>query len=595
MIKYIIIVTLLILSLYSSSVNYESEKAEISSAFFAYTIQKDSTNYEKYEVAKYLYKKDEYYKSLEKALFIVDNTEDLELRFNTNKLIADIYESINDHKKAIIYSKRLLVLIKEIKKRSDLNKYREYNENVLKTEVLLRIGESFLLVPSVDSAKFYFEKVLQIKDFSRQVRINQGKVYSNLSGIYFYNDKYKNLYKAENYAKKAIKIHEKLNINQSLSADYGNLASIYMEKSNPKKAKELYFKALDYIKDDNRLKAVKYKEILYDNLGWAMYNLKDYISYDYLDKSISIRDSLRDVSKADIIKELEIKHSNDDKILAIQTQKQLAQRNTWLVGGIGAGAILLLLYFMNFYKLRQQKFKNTLYQNELIQQKNIEKLKTESQIKILNATLDGKESERKEIAETLHDNISALLSSAKLHLQASKKQFNGTIPLEIEKTQQIITQASQHIRDLSHSLVSSILLKFGLHYAIKDAAKKYSNSEITFHTQLEGIKRYDEKFEMKVYNIIQEFINNILKHSKADIALIRVKEKDNNIMLSIKDNGIGFNAEESINSGGIGLNQINARVKMMKGTFTIDSEENQGTKIKITVPIVEKETLTSFS
>ena len=123
---------------------------------------------------------------------------------------------------------------------------------------------------------------------------------------------------------------------------------------------------------------------------------------------------------------------------------------------------MLLAFLLNQYKLRQRNLSLQLSKQELVQQQKIEKVRSESQIRILNATLDGKETERKQISETLHDSVSALLSSANLHLQACKKIFNGPIPIELEKSQDIIVEASQIIRDLSHTLVSSVLLKFGL-------------------------------------------------------------------------------------------------------------------------------------
>ena len=107
------------------------------------------------------------------------------------------------------------------------------------------------------------------------------------------------------------------------------------------------------------------------------------------------------------------------------------------------------------------------------------------------------------------------MSSANLHLRATQAKFNDNTPEEIDKTQKIIMEASQVIRSLSHTLVSSVLLKFGLEYAIKDMANKYSNSQIEIETNLGVIGRYQQNFEIKTYNIIQEFLNNILKHSKA--------------------------------------------------------------------------------
>ena len=247
------------------------------------------------------------------------------------------------------------------------------------------------------------------------------------------------------------------------------------------------------------------------------------------------------------------------------------------------------MYALNYYKLRQKNLSLQLSQTKLLQNRSIEKIKSESQIRILNATIDGKEAERKQIAETLHDNVSALLSSANLHLQAAKPQFNDEIPLEIDKTQKIIIEASQKIRDLSHTLVSSVLLKFGLDFSIKDMADKYSNSQIEFETNLVNLRRYDQGFEIKFYNIIQEFINNILKHSKAERAIINLAEVRGKLSLKITDNGIGFDKTKITVKKGLGLSQIDARIQLMKGEFTIDSSLNNGTTIKVILPILEKE------
>ncbi len=172
----------------------------------------------------------------------------------------------------------------------------------------------------------------------------------------------------------------------------------------------------------------------------------------------------------------------------------------------------------------------------------------------------------------------------------TRSQFNGKAPLEIDKTQEIITEASQKIRDLSHTLVSSVLLKFGLEFAIKDLADKYSNSKIEISTKIDDIRRYSQNFEIKAYNIIQEFINNILKHSNAKKATIELKEEKDRLYLKITDDGIGFDKTKISDKDGLGINQIEARIQMMKGEFIIDSKKNKGTAIYVKLPILEKET-----
>ncbi|MDB2674580.1 ATP-binding protein [Flavobacteriaceae bacterium] len=198
------------------------------------------------------------------------------------------------------------------------------------------------------------------------------------------------------------------------------------------------------------------------------------------------------------------------------------------------------------------------------------------------------------MAETLHDSVSALLSSANLHLQAFKKLYKGPIPVEVEKSQNIIHEASHKIRNLSHTLVSSVLLKFGLAYAIKDMAEKYSNSQLDIEYKTKNIKRYDQDFEIKLHNIIQELVNNTIKHSEASITSIYLEDNDDKIKIYIKDNGKGFDKQSAMKKNGLGINQIDARIHMMKGQFKIESENNSGTSITIELPVVKKESL-SFS
>ena len=104
------------------------------------------------------------------------------------------------------------------------------------------------------------------------------------------------------------------------------------------------------------------------------------------------------------------------------------------------------------------------------------------------------------------------------------------------------------------------------------------------------LRRFDQKFEIKTFNIIQEILNNVLKHSKAKNAKVNIKENNGKLLISIIDDGIGFDKTKINLKDGLGINQIDARIRMMKGDFFIDSKKGLGTKVKIDLPIQEKET-----
>jgi two-component system NarL family sensor kinase len=228
-----------------------------------------------------------------------------------------------------------------------------------------------------------------------------------------------------------------------------------------------------------------------------------------------------------------------------------------------------------------------LYQNNKLKQK-IKRKDTKQKIllNIINSGIDSQEVERKKIASFLHDNINSLLSSAGLHLNTFTAQ-NDVKSEEIRKAKAILSEVHELLRDMSHDLVPSLLVRFGLIYALEDLCEKNSNSaiEFEFSSTITTSRRYVEKFEMKIYFIVSELFSNITKHSNAQKAKLSLAEKDNQLILHIHDDGIGFKTQKLKDAEGFGLSRIRARIKKYKGTLSITSKENQGTKIKIQIPL----------
>jgi len=571
------------------------EVFHVKTSIFLIQEPKDSVLEKKFEELKTLFETKNYAKSLQGFLRLneqVSSAENLMLKFKINSHIAKIYRKNNDHIKAIANYKKSLKL---------LNDFLFEDDGIIFTKqkylakTLLNIGTQFQLLEKYDSAFFYYKKLEDIVSYEDEILDNKALSYSNLSGIYQSDTTYTNhLEKAIDYANKAISIHKKRGnrINQAYAIN--NLANVYLLNKDFEQSKKIYFEGIKLIKRDTSPRAVNIKENLYFNMAWAMRNLKEYHAYDTLFTAVNLSDELRDLETQEMLERVTGEYNVDVVRREGEFEKKKAQSLTLLISISFFAIILLLAFFLNQYKLRQRNLSLQLSKQELAQQQKLEKVRTESQIRILNATLDGKETERKQIAETLHDSVSALLSSANLHLQACKKLFKGPIPVEVEKSQNIIHEASHKIRNLSHTLVSSVLLKFGLAYAIKDMAEKYSNSQLEIVFQTKNIQRYDQDFEIKLHNIIQELINNAIKHSEATIAEINLVEKDKKLLLSINDNGKGFDTLKMSHKDGLGINQIDARIHMMSGKFIIDSQKGKGTKISIELPVYMKKS-TMFS
>jgi signal transduction histidine kinase len=575
------------------SVKVIKKEASIWDVSFLSIQGKDSITNQKLKEATAFYNNKKYVEGLRLAFALYEQTKNnnyTKTHYLVTNLIAKIYRQNKEHKKAVVFYKKSLRLIslnplynKELGSFNNSDYDRDYAEN------LLRLGAEYQLLRMNDSAIFYYNKLAELNSSDDDVLGLQASSYSNLAGIYQKDTTMLNHYeKAIEFSERAIEVHKKRNNFISQAGATNNLASVYLFQGDFLKSKKTYLKGLKLIRRDTSVMAIRLKADLYYNLAWAMRNLKEYEAYDYQEISYDMQNGLRDDEMTQNIKRITGEYNVDVVRKAGEFEKQKAQNLTWIIGISGFSIILLLAFLLNQYKLRQRNLSLQLSKQELVQQQKLEKVRTEAQIRILNATLDGKETERKQIAETLHDNVSALLSSANLHLQACKKTFKGPTPLEVDKSQDIIHEASQKIRDLSHTLVSSVLLKFGLAYAIKDMAEKYSNSQLEIVFQTQNIQRYDQDFEIKLHNIIQELVNNAIKHSNASIAEINIVEKRKKILLTIKDNGKGFDTSKMSHKDGLGINQIDARIHMMSGKFNIDSQKGKGTKISIELPVYMK-------
>lgn len=525
---------------------------------------------------------------------------DYVLMANTCLDIAEIFRDAENVAKAIDYSKlaykwsilsgddKLIIQAESKLGKNFLGYWNSGQEGVTDEKEVL-----------IDSAKYYLSSSIRRSEILLESSVNTDNHYineivalnySNLSAISFAQ---KNMKEAEEYAYNSYKFFTKNKDTLNIAIAFNNLGNVNFNKNEFQTATDFYRKGISLIESLQRgtTKFRNEKVNLLINLAWSLRKLEGVKenSYDILYQAFEIDTSLQEEGITEMLAELEKKH-NVEKV-----RKEEADRANDFK--IFSGLLLFLTIILagtifTLYRGSQLKQKNLelqLDKEQLLKSAELERLEKLSQTKVLNATMDGRESERKLIAEILHDSVSSLLSSANLHLQASRSVYNQETPEEIEKSQRIIEEASEKIRNLSHELISSVLLKFGLSYSIFDLCEKYSNSQLEIVHDINRVRRYDQSFEIKVNNIIEELVNNILKHSKATEAIISLEEREGQLFLEITDNGEGFDYHGEPNTSGLGLNQIKARVLMMKGKINIDSISAQGTTINIVVPVVKRE------
>ena len=219
----------------------------------------------------------------------------------------------------------------------------------------------------------------------------------------------------------------------------------------------------------------------------------------------------------------------------------------------------------------------------------LKEMETES----IRSIIAGQENERRRIAREIHDGIGPLLSYSKLELDAFIDEFveykHDLAEEKLENIRQTIDSITNDLRDLSHHLIPRLLEDFGLYSAFTNLIGKLNSStrtKIEFYCNFGPENRLEANLELNLFRCGQELLNNATKHARATEILVQLIKHEHSIVLMVEDNGIGFQRHENqVEDFGIGLTNIETRVRTLKGEFIIESSENKGTTASIEIPL----------
>lgn len=519
--------------------------------------------------------------------------------------LSEVYGLLNDSEKSVN-------LLYDLLKTIDQNKL-TYN----KALIYKKLGERYSALKDTSKALDFYHKTLKVSKKNNQIR-DQRDAYQNLfrihtginldSAYYFMKSKYKidleeqspeglsssfnnhfayYILKGQNelakkYLDSSYHISKSHKIDHNITLALGNYAYYHMVHDKD------FNKAIEYL--EYTLKNYKDKmsdqelSFLYQNLGYAYENIKNFERANHFHlEAFYLKDKIYNENISNALREVEMKYALekveqdfDEKTRNLEDKQHRNQQFIILLGALTVLSLLIFYFIYNYQKLKQSA--------------QIKELDSLVQENILNATIDGQESERKRLSEVLHDSISALLSSASLHLSAFLTTHPETTSEEIIKSRSILKEAHDKVRDLSHQLTPPVLVKLGLITALNDLCQKNSNStiKIEFNNSDNLAKKYHPDFELKLYFIISELINNILKHSNATEASLVIEDNGKHLIIKLNDNGIGFDPQKASLSDGFGLSQIKSRIRNMNGSIDIKSKPGKGTQITIQVKAISR-------
>jgi two-component system NarL family sensor kinase len=246
--------------------------------------------------------------------------------------------------------------------------------------------------------------------------------------------------------------------------------------------------------------------------------------------------------------------------LAIEKNESRIQSKNFLIGAISSGFIFICVVMVLLYRNAKHK--------ERLQRENLYRLQQDMKINQLNAMIAGEEKERSRIARELHDGMGGTLATIRLELSSiARKQKDGTA---YENVLQLLEEASADLRSSAHNLMPEILLQEGLVKAVDLFCYRIQQAgtiDINFEPVGE-IPQLDKSFSLPVYRIIQELVNNIIKHANATQALVQINYHDHHLSITIEDNGRGIDTQHT---NGMGLKTISERIHSLDGSMYINS------------------------
>jgi len=501
------------------------------------------------------------------ALKIYEATNDLKEQGIVNNNIGMIYSALAMYEKAKTYQNKALSVYKNLNYKKGLS------------EVYNNIAIALANQDSLKKSLLYFKFSLKIEE---ELKDKKGIAESinNVGGVYHYLGKTDS---ALYYYKKSAEIERSIQNFSGVASSYNNIAQLMLEEGKSTIAKSYIDSSYAYSKKskvaESLLESIQnyayYFETINDFENANLYNKKYYTMSDSIMKSSNLK----------TLHELEVKYQTAKKDTEIaQNRAELAenelkikQKNTIIFGSLGFAFVLGLLGYLLY---NQQKIKN----NQLIKEVELKEalVKIETQNKL--------QEQRLQISRDLHDNIGSQLTFIISSID-NLKYFDVAKEKLVSKfdnisgfTKNTITELRDTIWAMNKNAISVEDLQIRITNFIDNA--QLATHGISFDFSIEDSVNASHEFSsvegMNIYRIIQEAVNNAIKYANPNQIKILLKQENNKMIFSIKDNGIGF-SESEIELGN-GLNNMKKRALELNANFKIISEKDKGTTV-----LIEKE------
>jgi two-component system, NarL family, sensor kinase len=490
-----------------------------------------------------------------------------------NTFITEIYMALNNLEKAEEYAQKNIALSeKDTNAIADATAYFPFIDIcITKNDLPLAIS--------------YLDKISKIMPDPKEILVNFG--YYNRRGRVNYQQK--NYKSALMYYQLAYKYAQMSGHKSSIGTALGFLSETSLKLGNREDAKNYALQSLALSTEENT-KTGKVDALL--NLS-EYYNTTDNTkdAFTTLQQAMRLKDSLvteTNVKQINLLgafyefekQQNEISRLQNEKAIQAVSVKQKSVLNKVFVASILGLLVLGYLGYSNFKK-RQQLAK---HQQELQNQKIID-LEKNKQLLTVEAMVKGQEEERSRIAKDLHDGLGSLLSGAKLSFINVQEtlQLPDLGKASYEKSLSLLDNAIVDLRKVAQNLMPEAMAKFGLHEALKDFINSIQTSSAAkiVYQQFGEQRKFDSMAEIFIYRIIQELVNNALKHANSSQIIVQLIISSRKVEIAVEDNGKGFDKENLAFTKGAGMANIRYRVQYFNGIYDIITAPGKGTSVNI--------------
>lgn len=479
--------------------------------------------------------------------------------------------------------------------RKGLELSRQAGNAVMEGNILTNLGDMMLeyyekdhqKINTLDSAFYYYSNA-ELVFIKANASYNLGGVYNNLGNALNLKKDYK---QALIYFEKGLKNRQQVSDQYGIGLSYHSLGETYTYLGDYSKAIIYYQNSVSIFTGLKNYFSLKQTFARLSELYQSKNDLPNTLKYlklyaQYKD-SVYTEDNAKQMAEMQTkyetekkeLENRELKDLNQIKALEIEQEKQKGFIKNLIIISIIILLILGSLSAYSFYHKKQIQQKAEL-DAEIARQKEIR----------VKAVIDAEEKERRRIAQDLHDGVGQLLSAAKLNLSHLEDKIKTETPEQKEALNhaiQLVDDSVKEVRTVSHNMMPNTLIKLGLASAVREFITKMGHlPNLKIDLEMIGMdSRLEPQTETVLYRVIQEVINNIIKHAGANHVGIQLIRHENEISVMIEDNGVGFDTKKINEFDGIGLKGIFSRIEFLNGTVHFDSVSGRGTTVIIEIPV----------